>query len=160
VGIASEDRLDKALNPTAPGYGPYWRAQEFGTGSPEVVTQVGRVIFGYFSGTGLEGPSRPQHQYSGGGGPHPIFVSAKAARAAAAEVGIGDFGGGSRGGKGGKGVIGKEIEGKHFIRDGANGALTEWKLGMRRIEDATISELKAVLRPRTVAQRRARRRRR
>lgn len=160
VGIASEDSLNKAINPTSPQYGPYWRAQEYGTGSPEVVSQIGRTIYGYFYGTGLVGPSRPQSQYAGGRGPHPIFVSSSSAQAAGAEVGISNYGGGKRGGKGGKGVIQKEIEGKHFIRDGANEALAEWRLGMRQIEQSTISRLQSVVSPRTPGRRRAQRRRR
>jgi hypothetical protein len=82
VGVARESTLDRAINTRTPGYGPYWRAQEFGTGiqprrpgEPEIPTQLGRVIYGYFYSSGASGPgSRPQHQYAGGGGPHPIFI--------------------------------------------------------------------------------------
>jgi hypothetical protein len=138
VGIADENWLDKAVNPTSPGYGTYWRAQEYGTGQPDPLTgytvpsQVGRVIYGYFYGPGLTSPERPQSQYAGGGGPHPIFVAGNNQR-------------GPRGGKGGRGVISVEIQGKHFLRDGANEALLEWRAGMANIEQATIGRLKAIL---------------
>lgn len=153
VGIADEEWLDKAVNPTSPQYGPYWRAQEYGTGATDPTTgysvpsQVGRVIHGYFYGPGLTNPTRPQSQYAGGGGPHPIFVSSKSAGAAGESVGISGYGGGKRGGKGGRGVIGVEIQGKHFIRDGANEALVEWRMGMSQIETSTITRLKSLLTP-------------
>jgi hypothetical protein len=38
-----------------------------------------------------------------------------------------------------------EIQGKHFLRDGANEALLEWRAGMANIEQATIGRLKAIL---------------
>jgi hypothetical protein len=160
VGIADEAWLNKAVNPTSPQYGPYWRAQEYGTGSPEVPSQIGRTIVGYFYGPGLTNPTRPDPQFAGGGGPHPIFVSAKSAAAIAGGSGFHDYGGGRRGGKGGRGIIGKEIEGKHFIRDGANEALAEWRLGMRRIEQSTIARLQSVVSPRTPGRRLSTRRRR
>lgn len=153
VGIADEAFLDRAVNPTSPGFGTYWRAQEFGTGATDPTTgytvpsQVGRVIFGYFYGPGLTSPTRPMSQYRGGGGPHPIFVTASSAGAQAASIGISNYGGGKRGGKGGRGIISVEIQGKHFIRDGANEALVEWRLGMAKIEASTISRLKSVLTP-------------
>jgi hypothetical protein len=146
VGVGNEDLLDQAINPTAPQYGPYWRAQEFGTGQAGVPSQVDRVIRGYFYGPGLVGPERPLAQYKGGGGPHPIFVSAKNAGAAYGDVGF-SGGGGKGGGKGGFGTIEKEITPRHFIRDGADRALVEWRRGVARIGSDTVSRLRRALRP-------------
>lgn len=150
VGIAPEENLDKVVNPTSPSYGPYWRAQEFGTGSSEVKSQKGRVIHGYFFDTGLQNPTVPQKNRSD----QPIFVSGRAG-------GVPVKGGiGPKGGKGGRGVIGQEIQGRHFIRDGANDTLPGWLAGIRRIERQTERRLDVVLRGsrvRTPAQRAARR---
>jgi hypothetical protein len=143
VGVASEARLNRAINPHTPGYGPYWRAQEYGTGSPEVPSQVGRQIFGLFYGPGATGGSRPQSQYSGGGGPHPIFIPG---------------GRGPRGGAGGKGVISVEIQARHFIRDGADLAAAEWQREMRRLDRRAASALRRARAVRPTARALARRR--
>jgi hypothetical protein len=136
VGVARESTLDRAINPNTPGYGPYWRAQEFGTGpqprrpgEPEIPTQVGRVIYGHFYGAGASGPgSRPQAQYAGGGGPHPVFIPSSQRR-------------GPRGGAGGKGTIRHEIQARHFIRDGADLALVSWAAAMKRIDHKAAVQL-------------------
>ena len=151
VGIADEAALDRVLNPTSPQYGPYWRAQEYGTGQsapgqPAVPSQIGRVLYGFFYGAGLGGnPEVPRAQYAGGGGPHPIFVSAKSQRSIYGSLGFGG-GGGQRGGVGGLGTIGHEIEGRHFIRDGADDARTAWRRGIARVESDAIASLRP-LRP-------------
>lgn len=144
VGIADEDMLNRAVNPTSPQYGPFWRAQEFGTGSPEVKSQLGRVIRGYFFGGGLTDPEVPQSVYAGGGGPHPIFVSAASQQSIMGSVGFAG-GGGARGGVGGFGTIQHEIEGRHFIGDGANAVLADWRVGIRDIETRTVQRLQAVI---------------
>lgn len=135
VGIVST--LDRAISRTSPGYGPYWRAQEYGTGTPEVKSQLGRVIRGYFYGPGLKGPDRPRVEFRGGGGPHPIFVPGRAGGLPGSVRG----GIGPQGGVGGFGTIGKEITGRHFIRDGANDAYKDWLLGIRGVEDRAIRDI-------------------
>lgn len=156
VGIADEDWLDKAVNPTSPHYGPYWRAQEFGTGTPEVASQIGRVLRGYFFGPGLSDPEVPRAIYSGGGGPHPIFVSSRSQLSLYGSAGF-SGGAGSRGGLGGFGTIRHEIQGRHFIRDGANAVLADWRAGIRQIESTTIARLQAVVSPGLASGRRRRR---
>jgi hypothetical protein len=142
VGIANEDKLNRAINPNTPGYGPYWRAQEYGTGpasqshvppgTPAIPSQKGRQLRGYFYGPGVTGGTPPQSQYRGGGGPHPIFIPSSVRS-------------GPRGGRGGKGVISKEIDARHFIRDGANLAAVEWRREMRRLDDAAARSLGRVI---------------
>lgn len=147
VGVADIEALDRITNPFSPGYGPYWRAQEHGTGTGEVPSQVGRVIRGYFVGKGGGGsPEPPRSQYAGGGGPHPIFVSAGGQRALFGGLGF-SGGAGSQGGVGGYGTIGAEIRPRHFIRDGAAVAEREWRSGLHAIEAQTIARLSAVLTP-------------
>lgn len=124
VGVARKATLDRAINPNTPGYGPYWRAQEYGTGSKEVKSQRGRTIVGFFYGTGATGQgSRPAAIHAGGGGPHPVFIP-------------GSQRAGPKGGKGGKGTINKEIEGRHFIRDGADAAREKWRRDMHSADHA------------------------
>jgi hypothetical protein len=140
VGIASETKLDRAVNPNTPGYGPYWRAQEYGTGSTNVPpgtkavpSQIGRKkkLYGYFYETGVTSPSRPQAQYAGGRGPHPIFIPSSGGQR------------GARGGGGGVGVIRHEIQPRHFIRDGADRAVVQWRREMSRIDTQTAKALSA-----------------
>lgn len=54
VKVALIEELDKAVNPN--GYGPFWRAQEYGTGSSgegvDVPSQVGRYFRGFFEPSG------------------------------------------------------------------------------------------------------------
>lgn len=124
VGVARKSTLDRAINPNTPGYGPYWRAQEYGTGSSEVPSQTGRTIVGFFYGAGAKGQgSRPARVYAGGGGPHPVFIP-------------GSQRAGPKGGKGGKGTIRKEIEGRHFIRDGADAAREKWRRDLHAADHA------------------------
>lgn len=140
VGVADTSELDRAINPNTPGYGPYWRAQEYGTGShgapgEDVPSQIGRTIVGFFYEAGGQGGGvRPQAQYAGGNGPHPLFIPSSQRRESGAD-----------GGTGGKGTIHHEIKPRHFIRDGANLAAEKWQKEMRRIEErATIKAVKAM----------------
>lgn len=137
VGIARESTLDRAKNPFTPGYGTYWRAQEFGTGTVnpggEIPKQTGRVFRGYFYGPGATGAGEvPRAQYAGGGGPHPIFITGKTRS-------------GVRGGKGGLGEIHKEIKPGHFIRNGANEALIGWRKEMRYFDRRGAQEMAIAL---------------
>lgn len=157
VGIADEDRLNAVTNPFSPGYGPYWRAQEYGTGSREVKSQIGRQLYGYYVGKGGGGtPERPRAQYRGGGGPHPIFVASSAQTAIFGGVGF-TGGAGKRGGLGGPGQIHHEIAGRHFIRDGAAIARRGWQTaladakfraiaGIKRLEGLSAAEVAALRR--------------
>lgn len=139
VGIADIDWLNKAINPASPEYGTYWMAQEFGS-----TAQVGRVIRGFFFGSGYGGaPSAPQAQYAGGGGPHPIFVTARSQRALYGDSGF-SGGAGSQGGVGGFGTIRHPIRPRHFIQKGADQALGEWRRGIRLITKDVETQLRAV----------------
>jgi hypothetical protein len=120
VGIADLDRLNAVINPFTPSYGPYWRAQEYGTGADGVPSQVGRRIHGFFTDrSGIGNAQRPV----AGGGTHARFISSSSPHALL----------GPRGGSGGPGVIRREIQGRHFIRDGARDGYPEW---LRLIRDA------------------------
>jgi hypothetical protein len=102
------------------------------------------VIRGYFYGPGLGGnPEVPRAQYAGGGGPHPIFVSANSQRSIYGSIGYGG-GGGARGGVGGYGTIGREIPARHFIRDGADQARAVWLRGIARVQSDAIAALSPV----------------
>lgn len=141
VGIGDEGRLNKVTNPFSPGYGPYWRAVEYGTGGGEVPSQVGRVIYGLFVGKGGGGdPERPRSIYGGGGGPHPIFVSAGGQKALYGGLGF-SGGAGGRGGRGGLGTIKKEIEPMGFIAGARKHVLPSWKSEMERAESLAIRQL-------------------
>lgn len=144
VGIANIDVLDKLRNEYSPGYGSYWRAQEYGTGTKEVRSQLDRVLYGFFVGKGGSGnPERPQAQYAGGKGVHPIFISAGSQRAAYGGLGF-SGGAGVRGGIGGKGVIRREITPGNFIRDGANKALADYRQAVRQVEREVMGTLRAI----------------
>lgn len=146
VGVADLDVLDSLRNPLG-NYGPYWRAQEYGTGSTEVPAQKGRVIRGYFFGRGFGGtPEVPREEYRGlGVGPAPIFVGAGAGSAAFGGVGF-SGGPGRSGGRGGYGTISVELPGRHFIRDGANAARIQWLNGLRATEYRAQRALRAATR--------------
>lgn len=112
VKIALVEELDKAVNPG--GYGPYWSAIEFG--SVEVGNPMeGRVLYGTFTGGGSD-PERPRKAYrrdiigAGAMAPHAQFEW--------------------YGEDPGKGVIHNEIEGRHFLKRGADEA---WAFYAREI---------------------------
>lgn len=112
VGIISE--LDKAVNPE-PGYGPFWRAQEYGTGVSEggydgaIETQVGRVLG---QGTFMMSGTPPDSEKRGlNVGSDEMFTP-----------------GGSNPGWG---TINVDLPGRHFLRDGSAEA------GLRYVEVMT-----------------------
>lgn len=148
VGVADEAVLDRAINPMTPQYGTYWRAQEFGTGQsagpgePNVPSQIGRVMRGYFYAAGYKDPQVPRSIYRGGGGPHPLFLPGRAGGFGGARL---TGGSGPRGGRGGFGTISKEIEGRHFIRDGANEAERYWLAEIARAQRDAIARLAPIL---------------
>lgn len=133
VGVANIEMLNRAINPHSRGYGPYWRAIEYGTGQGGVPSQVGRILYGSFTGPGGGGPTRPLPEYAGGGGPHPIFMSG---------------GGGSTRVDGervvGLGTIGKEIQAKHFIKFGADEASLQWRAEIAAVQQRALDELRAI----------------
>lgn len=133
VGIGDVARLDLAVNPRGPGYGPYWTAQEYGTGRGEVKSQVGRILFGYFAAAGGGDLTPPQAQYAGGGGPHPIFQSS----------GSGTFSG-PLGGRGGLGTIGVEIRPRHFIEQGKDAAAVAWRNEIDAVQQRAIDRIAAI----------------
>lgn len=134
VGVAPEEVLNRAVNPDTPGYGTFWRAIEFGTGGGGVPSQRGRVIRGFFAAAGYGDQTRPLAIYRQGG-PHPIFIPGSAGR----DIGL--SGAGKRGGRGGYGTIRREIRPAHFIRDGANEALAEWRREMAQLELRTVAAI-------------------
>jgi hypothetical protein len=150
VGVADVAILDALRNPIG-RWGPYWQAQEYGTAAEsargEVPKQKGRVIRGAFFGRGFSGdPSPPDPNFQGlRVGPHPIFVSSRAGAALLQAAGFsGARGVGKKGGvAGGFGTISVELPGRHFIRDGANLARTEWLSGMRALEFRALRDLRA-----------------
>lgn len=145
VGVALVSQLERAINRRSPGYGSYWRAQEYGTGAGEVPSQVGRVIFGYFMAAGGGDATPPQAQYAGGGGPHPIFQAAGGTRNFGAGGGfLGGVNAGPRGGRGGFGTIGVEIAGRHFIRFGADAAAVLWREQIAAVQARAIEQIAAI----------------
>lgn len=142
VGIADVDRLNRAINRRTPGYGPYWRAQEYGTGFGEVPSQVGRIIYGYFDAAGGGDATPPQAQYAGGGGgPHPVFQPVRQQN-----FGLGGYinrqGFTTTGA--GLGTIGAEIQPKGFIRYGADKAAVAWRARLAVIQQQVIDGLAAL----------------
>lgn len=133
VGVADEAYLDRIRNPRTPGYGPYWRAQEFGTGTapphdPPVPSQRGRKLRGTFYVPGSARPSQSMFRV------HAYFKP-----------------GGPKGGKGGKGTIRREIPAKHFLRDGADAAAQQYRAEIARLQSRTVARLTAVMTGRAVA---------
>lgn len=120
VKIALIEELDKAVNPG--GYGPYWRAIEFGSvevGNP----MTGRTLYGTFTGGGSS-PERPRYEYrrdvigDGAIAPHAQFEW--------------------HGEDTGKGIIHNEIEGRHFLKEGTDEAWAFYAAEVARI-DARVS---------------------
>lgn len=139
VGIGDIDELDKAVNPFNPSAGPYWRAQEFGSAH-----NIGRVLKGFFYGPGVSGqPSPPNSAYSGGGGPHPIFVTSRQQGDAFGGLGF-KGGGGARGGFGNYGTVNAPIKARHFLHNGARAGYAGWRTGLRRVERQAVRDLTKV----------------
>lgn len=108
VRVALLDELEKIVNPN--GYGPFWRAQEYGTGG-DVPSQVGRRIFGTFESSGTP----PDAEQRGAGvGRDLAFVP-----------------GGS---DPGLGVISTELPARHFLRDGSAEAAAQYVKRMEAVQ--------------------------
>lgn len=148
VGVGRISTLERARNPRTPGYGSYWRAQEFGTGAAAgphgiaVPSQIGRQLRGFFYRAGVVDPTRPQAQYAGAGDPaFPIFVPGRPGNLPASVAG----GIGPRGGIGGKGVIHHEIRGRHFLTGATRIVGARYVLAMRGLEQTTVAELGSII---------------
>lgn len=131
VGVGDVSRLNKAVNPFSPGYGTYWRAQEYGTGQNGVPSQVGRILYGSFEAPGGTSPTPPDPQFAGGGGPHPIFRPGYQPNNGADRVS-------------GLGTIGHEIQAKHFIKFGADEAVVLWRREIAAVQDRALAELRGM----------------
>lgn len=123
VGVADEKILDTAKNPYGPQYGPYWRTQEYG--SPKM---RGRILYGAFYGAGGAGPGYVPSG-SRGGSADPLFRTV--AQGATPPTG--------------RMVIEHPPEARHFIRDGADIAVAQWRKGVADIETFTLERLAAAL---------------
>jgi hypothetical protein len=125
VAVAIVEELDKAINEET-GYGPYWRAQEFG--SLAVGNRMtGRVLFGRYSGPGHDDAPRAVY----GGVPRPP----------GAEFAYGALSGGDPG----YGTIGHELPGRHFLRDGTDEAWVFYRAEVDRLSRGFARRLAAVV---------------
>lgn len=131
VGVGNVELLNRAINPHSRGYGPFWRAIEYGTGQHGVPSQIGRILYGSFTAAGGADPTPPMPEYAGGGGPHPIFLSGYQSQAGGDRVS-------------GLGTIGKEIEARHFIRYGADGAAVQWRAEISALQDRAVESLRNI----------------
>jgi hypothetical protein len=138
VGIGDVALMDRVTNPFSPGFGSYWLAQEIGTGAndPEsgvsIRSQLHRRIFGFFTdrsgGGDIDVPRA-------GGGTHARFIGANSPGAVL----------GPRGGRGGPGEIKREIQGRHFLRDGRDRAYDTWLGQIRAADTRAIRSLQGLL---------------
>lgn len=128
VGVANVENLNRATNPHSRGYGPYWRAVEYGTGQDGVPSQIGRILYGAFTDAGGSDATPPLNEYAGGGGPHPVFVSA-----ANNESSVN-----------GLGTIGHEVQGKHFIKLGADAAAVKWRADVAEVQARALDQLSGI----------------
>jgi hypothetical protein len=138
VGIGDIDLLDRVVNPFSPSFGSYWLAQEIGTGAQDaesgvsIRSQLHRRIFGFFTdrsgGGNIDVPRA-------GGGTHARFVAASSPNAVL----------GPRGGRGGPGEIKREIQGRHFLRDGRDHAFDTWLAHIRAADTRAIRSLQGLL---------------
>lgn len=121
VKVALIEELNKIINPEG-GFGPFWRAQEYGTGSPEVKTQEGRYFFGRFEPSG----DPPRAALRGlGVGTDIAFIPDPE--------------------NGGIGKISVELPGRHFLRDGSAEAGAIYGKTMDEIRDRFITRVEALV---------------
>ncbi len=141
VGLGRISTLDRAVNPNTPGYGAYWRAQEYGTGKDGVPSQRGRQLRGFFFRPGFKDPVRPMAQYRGAGDPsYPIFLPGRPSNLPSNVRG----GIGVRGGRGGKGVIHHEIQPRRFLRGAADATFADYIAGVKAVEARALTGLAGV----------------
>lgn len=123
VRVALVDELNRIVNPN--GYGPYWRAQEYGTGVEGVPSQVGRRLVGTFDPSGTP-PDAGQRGL--GQGRDIAFIPG--------------------GANPGLGVLSVDLPGRHFLRDGAAEAANEYQRRMQEVQarwSRKLEELIALL---------------
>jgi hypothetical protein len=125
VSVALVSELDKAVNPVG-HWGPFWRAQEYGTGSEEVPSQVGRVIRGIFQPSGTA-PDAAQRGL--GVGTDMSFISDAYGTPSASDK-ESDFG-----------TIEVELPGRHFLRDGTAEAAERYLKAMAAIQQRIVKEI-------------------
>lgn len=121
VAVALTEELDKIINPVGE-WGPFWRAQEYGTGQSNeggsVPTQVGRVFLGTFDPStsppdpGQAGLRQGQDQGFVPGGANP-----------------------------GWGTISVDLPGRHFIRDGAAIAGADYERKMLELQTKYVGRI-------------------
>jgi hypothetical protein len=129
VKIALVSELDQAVNPS--GYGPYWSAIEFGSvevGNP----MTGRTLYGTFTGGGSD-PERPRRAYR-----RDNLGDAMAPHAQFEWYGEDE----------GKGVIKHEIEGRHFLKRGADEAWAFYAREVRTLDNRYSKRLLDLIAPR------------
>lgn len=130
VRVGLIDELDKIINPNGEKpYEPFWRAQEYGTGSDEggfggggVPSQEGRVIRGLFEPSGTP-PNSEQRGLNSGtdlvflpGGENP-----------------------------GWGTISVELPGRHFLRDGDALAGARYVAEMEKVQQKWSTRIQEIL---------------
>lgn len=121
VNVGLLEELDKIVNRN--GYGPFWRAQEFGTNSDEVKSQRGRTFLGTFEPSGdvpLAAQRGPQK------GTDLAFVS-------------------SRGSDAGMGTISEELPGRHFLKDGATEAGVRYVAAINAAQTQWLAEIQKLM---------------
>ncbi len=122
VRVALIEELDKVVNPNTSDYGPFWRAQEYGTGQDGVPSQLDRVIFGTFENSGTQ----PNGDLRGVGVGHDIaFIP----------------GGRSPG----FGTITVELPARHFLRDGWEEAGVLYKEEMTAVQAKWIKRIEKLI---------------
>lgn len=119
IGIAKFSELDKTINPNRSSQEPYWRTQEYGyTGA------VGRELHGLFFNSARFGgrgvPANPADFRR-----HPIFRVM---------------------GKGPPMKIGRPIQARYFLRDGAAEAEAAWRLRVRAADFQVARSLAPLIR--------------
>lgn len=114
VKVALIEELDKATNPE--GYGPYWRAQEYGSVAVGN-TMIGRVLFGRFEGPGHDDVPRGE------------FAGERGAPGSEFRFTV-------DGEEGGLGTIGREDPPRHFLRDGTAAADASYTAGITKLSQS------------------------
>lgn len=116
----------------------WWWTQEEGYAG-----HVGRTIVGFFFDSGYSNPAAPDPARFR---EHPLFVPGGAQRSTYADLGF-DGGAGPRGGSGRRMTIENPIPARHFVRDGAEKAATEWHARIRRARAQFDAAIAKALRP-------------
>lgn len=120
VKVALVEELNKATNPE--GYGPYWRAQEYGSVAVGNV-MTGRILYGRFEGPGHD--DVPRNEFAGQhGAPGSEFY----------------YGAGG-GEESGLGTIQHEDQPRHFLEAGMAAADVAYTAGVTRLSQGYASRI-------------------